>query len=49
LDVQNNFHGISNIAEIYKSAKQFSKKKNRAGAAGLSQAGPIPAACPDPA
>jgi hypothetical protein len=25
------------------------KKENRAGAAGLSQAGPSPAACPDPA
>jgi hypothetical protein len=27
LDEQNNFHGISNIAGIYKSAKQFSEKK----------------------
>jgi hypothetical protein len=25
------------------------KKKNQAGAAGLSQAGPNPVACPDPA
>jgi hypothetical protein len=27
LDAQNNFHGISNIAGIYKSAKQFSEKR----------------------
>jgi hypothetical protein len=46
LDAQNNFYGISNIAGIYKITKMdFWKKEKRAGTAGLSQAGPSPAAC----
>jgi hypothetical protein len=47
-DAQNNFYEFFNLAGIFRKRKINSLKKNeiRPGASDLSQAGPIPAACP---